>query len=370
MSEQMQDAPATPIEELQANVAAEIAELQKTAAATSENALDATPVPGAAITTGADAAPPQEGDKPPTPAAAAEKDAGGAQPEPSDDIDPVLLAAAKRAQCSDEELDTILAFGPEKARVVLAGYKRVEDNYSRELSRTGNAELERRKKEQDGATTQAPATPSDAQKPATATAQSGAALSDYGIDEDLLDPAVVTPMKKLIGDMTALRAETDKAMKYISDQKKAAEQATNEGSQARAFELVDGFLAPLLKHQVYADAYGTGKTAEMAQDRNSAQAQARLKLLTEAENIFLGATQKGRDITADEALERALSIQWQDELPKKATAIARGEVASQLNGRARQFTPKPTNRKGDRVTDPIQTARETEREGAQALGIR
>ena len=372
MAEQATEtAPATPIEELQASIQTEIEGLQAKAAADSENAVNATPGEAPAITTEADAATATEGDAPPTPEPDAEETAEGAEPEPSDDIDPVLLAAAKRAQRSPKEIEAIVALGPETARMVLAGYKTIEDNYSSELSRAGKAELERRTKEQEAATDTAKPELAVTPTASDATKTAADSLSDYGIDEDLLDPAVAAPIKKLVGDMAALRTQTDSAMQYIEEQKKAEEEPTGEDNKAQAAALMDDFLDPLVsKHEVYADAFGTGKTVDVFQDKQSAQAKARFKLLTEANAIFVGATQKGRDMTADEALERALSILWQDELPKKATEKAREKVASQLDGRAKQFTPKPTNRAGGRVQTPMQAARQTEREKSQELGIR
>ena len=354
----------TAIEHLQANVQAEIARIgddKLKAAAESEEG------PEAVITTEADAATETEGESPPTPQPETEKDAEGERPEPSTDIDPVLLAAAKRAKRSDDEIATILELDPATARMVLSGFKEIEDNYSRELSRGGQAELEKRKKGQEAATTKA-AVPSDAPESAPPAEKQATTLADYGVDEELIDPALTAPLQKLIEDMGALRTENATVMQFIERQRKAQEDAQNVGNEQQAMELIDSFLEPLCRHEVYADAYGNGKTSDLLKSK-TAHGKARLELLTKADEIYIGATQMGRDITAEEALERAVSILWRDELPTKATEKAREKVASQLNGRARQFTPKPTNRRGEAAVDQMQKARQVAREGSQKIGI-
>ncbi len=258
-------------------------------------------------------------------------------------LDPVLINAARRANYSDEEIEEL----GDKAPLVLNRLKDVVDNASREFSKRGKAAIEAQQPASEPPATQTPITP------ATPAAE-GAGLSELGIDDSELEPDTAAAFKQMRAEITALKAGNADVREYVANQK----EAESEARAQRAITLLDDYLKPLTKDKrgVYALRYGKGGTSQF--EENSLERHARLQLLTEADQIFAGATQMRTEMTPEEALDRAFSILHKHDTKQEV----REEVASQLRKRSSQSTHKPTNRSPRTRTDGVTKARRIEAE--------
>ncbi len=231
------------------------------------------------------------------------------------ELPPRLMHAAHRAGLTD---DQVAALG-DNAEGVLSRLADSYDAVSRDFGSRGKPTFTAEELETVKRTGAPPA----------AKDELGADLL-VELDPDVYGAEMVGTMKeKFLPRLNALTAEV-RQLRQAEYNRRAA-QLTQEANEF--FESVKAD---------YGELFGEGPIGKL--EPGTPQHDARLRVYKEADIIANGAVATGRPMTVREALDRAVSIVTRDQ----ALETARGQIARDVQKRARQVTQKPTHRAATR----------------------
>ncbi|MFW6118855.1 MAG: hypothetical protein ACOC7S_00815 [Planctomycetota bacterium] len=276
------------------------------------------------------------------------------EPDAASTLDPLLRHAGERAGLNEEDIDTLLAAGRDKAEQTLQKLKDGQDKISRELGQLGRQALQQQTDQagnvqpQPGQQSQVAqqaamgqqhqALPQTQQRQATAQ-QRGTARDDRlgpleldGLDDDIYDELNQRVLNPLVQHVNRLTEEVTRRSQTLQ----RLEQDQRQRHVRQLVSEADKFIEGL--PDAYRAVYGDGSTLNM--NVNSEAYQARRKLLEEANAIALGARMQGRQMDTRQACMAALSV-LSPELGKEAAAAA---VAQEATQRAQQQIGPPSSR--------------------------